>query len=159
MGVSLQYRVEDLGVVADVPDREGVKSVGSGLELVLAGDMLDLEDDAAINWDVTIAEKIRAALPDATVFDALDTTDATEGREGAIQVLMASGPTWESAGTRQVNIPITIGLRIEVLAPATRAALTVARTLLLAAVRAAIDPTADRTAAAARTRRRVLGAS
>ena len=158
MGVSLQYRIEELGVVADVPDREGVKSVGAGLELVLAGDALDLADDAAVNWDVTIAAKIRAGLPDATVYDGLDVTNAETGREGSIQVRMVSGPTWESAGTRQVDIPITIGLRIEVLAPATRAALTLARTLVLAAVRAASDPTADLTASQARVRRLVSGA-
>ena len=114
------------------------------LEVSWVGGHLDLSDDAHINVDVSIAEEIRDAfsstsLSEVQVFDSLDVVDAVKLKACAVQVSLASGPSWESSTVREVNVPSSFELLIRVLAPAERAALLSARTILRMAVEAVVD--------------------
>ena len=145
MAVRRIYRVSDLGKVGPVEgvDESTVLSVSAALEVSWVGGHLDLSDDAHINVDVSIAQEIRdsfssTSLSEIAIYDSLDVVDTAVLRECAVRVRMSAGPSWESATFREVNVPTSFELLLQVLAPAERAALLSARTILRKAVEAVV---------------------
>ena len=145
MSVRRLYRVSDLGKVGPVEglDASTVLSVSAGLAISFPGGHLDLNDDAHINVDVSVAQEIRDAfsgtsMAEIAVYDSLDVTDATELKELAVQVVMTSGPSWASVTYREQNVETSFELEIRVIAPAERTALLAARTILREALLAVI---------------------
>ena len=72
------------------------------------------------------------------VFDSLDVPDSAALKECAVQVSLATGPSWEAATSREVNVATSFDLLIRVLSPAERSALLAARTILRLAVEAVV---------------------
>ena len=145
MAVRRLYRVSDLGRVGPVEglDDSTVLQVSASVEISWPGGHLDLGSDDDINVDVLVAGEIRSAfagtsLSEIQVFDSLDVPDSAAFKECAVQVLMAAGPSWESATLREVDTATSFELLIRVLAPAERAALVAARSILRAAVAAVV---------------------
>ena len=145
MAVRRIYRVSDLGKVGPVEglDPSTVLSVSAALEVTWVGGHLDLTDDAHINVDLQIAQEIRDAfagtpMSEIQVFDSLDVPDSAALKECAVQVSLATGPSWESSTVREVNVPTSFELLIRVLAPAEREALLAARTILRKAVQVVV---------------------
>ena len=118
-------------------------AVSASVEVSWVGGHLDLTDDDHINVDVGIAQEIRDAfagtsLSAVQVFDSLDVPDSAALKECAVQVSLATGPSWESATFGEVNVPTSFELTIRVLSPAERSALLSARTILRLAVAAVV---------------------
>ena len=137
--------MSDLGKVSPVDglDASTVLSVSAGLEVSFPGGHLDLGSDDDVNVDILVAGEIRDAFSSTSmsavpVFDSLDVPDSSALRECSVQVLLATGPSWESATFREVNVPTSFELVIRVLAPAERSALLSARTILRLAVLAVV---------------------
>ena len=145
MAVRRIYRVSDLGRVGPVEglDESTILAVSAAVEVSWVGGHLDLTDDAHINVDVGVAREIRDAFSSTSlsavqVFDSLDVPDSAALKECAVQVSLATGPSWESSTVREVNVPTSFELVIRVLAPAEREALLAARTILRKAVEAVV---------------------
>ena len=145
MSIRRLYRVSNMGAVSPVDglDKSTILSVSAVLEISWPGGHLDLASDDDINVDVAVAQEIRDAFSSTSmsavpVFDSLDVPDSAAFKECAVQVLMAAGPSWESATLREVDTATSFELLIRVLAPAERAALVAARSVLRAAVAAVV---------------------
>ena len=145
MSVRRLYRVSNMGAVSPVDglDKATVLSVSAGLEISFPGGHLDLASDDDINVDCAVAQEIRDAfagtpLDQIAVYDSLDVPDSAALRECAVQVLLTSGPTWESATFREVDVATSFELEIRVLSPAERSALLSARTILRKALEAIV---------------------
>ena len=145
MAVRRLYRVSDLGRVGPVEglDDSTVLQVSASVEISWPGGHLDLGSDDDINVDVAVAAEIRSAfagtsLSEVQVFDSLDVPDSAALKECAVQVSLATGPSWESSTVREVNVSTSFELVIRVLAPAEREALLAARTILRKAVEAVV---------------------
>ena len=145
MSVRRLYRVSNMGAVSPVDglDKSTILSVSAVLEISWPGGHLDLASDDDINADVAVATEIRSAfagtsLSEIQVFDSLDVPDSAALKECAVQVSLATGPSWESATLREVNTATNFELLIRVLAPAEREALLAARTILRLAIEAVV---------------------
>ena len=118
--------------------------MSAAVEVSWVGGHLDLTDDSHINVDVQGSPReIRDAFSSTSlsavqVFDSLDVPDSAALKECAVQVSLATGPSWESSTVREVNVPTSFELVIRVLAPAERVALLAARTILRKAVEAVV---------------------
>ena len=145
MSVRRLYRVSNMGAVSPVDglDKSTILSVSAVLEISWPGGHLDLASDDDVNVDVAVAQEIRDAfagtsLSEIAVFDSLDVPDSAALKECAVQVSLATGPSWESATYREVDTVTSFELTIRVLAPAEREALLAARTILRSAVLAVV---------------------
>ena len=137
--------MSNMGAVSPVDglDKSTILSVSAVLEISWPGGHLDLASDDDINVDVAVAQEIRDAFSSTSmsavpVFDSLDVPDSSALRECSVQVLLATGPSWESSTVLEVNVPTSFELVIRVLAPAEREALLAARTILREAVQAVV---------------------